>query len=591
MGRPQLRTGLALRSAAMAQPAGREQMYPAPTVREAMAFGGFAEARLVGGTGGLDRKIDWVRLMETPETVRLLRPNDLLLTTAFAIKDDREAQLALVDGVARAGGSGLIVKPERYLHELPAEMIAEADRLDLPLFELREDIPFVDVMEPLLERIINAEHWRLKRSLEIHSRFAEIVLDGKGINEIARTLSDLLDCAVSIEDASFHLLAHAGGSANDPHRKETIAHHGTPPRVVYDPQVQSALREVESRRHPLKVRAFPHVGMNKERIIAPILAANQVLGYISVIDAPPAQEDLATMAVEQAALVVAMALTKEREVAEVEARVRGEFLDDLVQGTYGDEQAVQRRARHLAYPLQGLHVYMRVDIDDFRSLLRSRQVTEDAIQALKREYFRRVSGVVRSNHPRALLGAHSDAIFALLPLGPGVDPADARRRTGALGHQVQDAVNGWKPGFTVSVGFSAPVEAPAGVAGAHREVDAVMETLARLRRWGQVISVPELGLTGLLAAVNHERLVEFAQRHLGPLIEHDRARGAGLVDTLRAYLDTGEQQAAARRLKVHPNTLRYRLDRIREIGGIELEDADTRLNLAVALRIHGLLAL
>ena len=568
-----------------------ERVHPAPTVREAMKFGGFARARLVAGAGGLDRKIEWVRPMDSPETVRVLRPNDLLLTTAFVIKDDREAQLALVDGVARAGGSGIIVKPERYLRGLPPEMLAEADRLDLPLFELDDEVPFMDVMGPLLERIINAEHWRLKRSLEIHSRFTELVLDGKGANEIARTLSDLLDCAVSIEDASFHLLAHAGGSANDPHRKETIAHHGTPARVIYDPQVQRALREIETRRHPMKVPAFPHVGMNKERIIAPILAANQVLGYISVIDAPPEQEDLATMAVEQAALVVAMALTKEREVAEVEARVRGEFLDDLVQGTYGDDAAAQRRARHLGYPLLGAHIYMRVDVDDFRTLLRAKQVTEDAIQALKREYFRRVSGVVRGNHPRALLGAHSDAVFALLPLGVGADPGDARRRTMALGVQVQEAIDSWKPGYTDTVGFSAPVEAPAGVAGAHREVEAVMETLSRLRRWGQVVSVPELGLTGLLAGVNHERLVEFAHRHLGPLIDHDRARGTELVATLRAYLETGEQQAAARRLDVHPNTLRYRLDRIREIAGIDLDEAEAKLNLAVALRIQGLLGL
>jgi PucR family transcriptional regulator, purine catabolism regulatory protein len=569
----------------------KHALHPAPTVREAMSFGGFAKARLVAGARGLNRPIEWVRLMETPETVRLLRPHDLLLTTAFAIKDDPAAQAALVAGVARAEGAGLVVKPERYLRTLPAGMIAEADRLDLPLFELDDEVPFVDVMEPLLERIINAEHWRLKRSLEIHTRFTELVLDGKGVNEIARTLSDLLDCAVSIEDASFHLLAHAGGSANDPHRKETIARHGTPARVIYDPQVQRALREIEHRRHPMKVPAFPHVGMNKERIIAPILASHQVLGYISVIDAPPEQEDLATMAVEQAALVVAMALTKEREVAEVEARVRGEFLDDLVQGTFGDEAAAQRRARHLGYPIQGAHIYMRVDIDDFRTLLRSKQVTEDAIQALKREYFRRVSGVVRANHPRVLLGAHSDAIFALLPLGLGADAGEAQRRTTALGVQVQEAVASWKPGFTVSVGFSAPVEAPGGVAGAHREVEAVMETLSRLKRWGQVVSVPELGLTGLLAGVNHERLIEFSQRHLGSLLEHDRARSADLVQTLRAYLETGEQLAAARRLDIHPNTLRYRLDRIREITGAELDDPETRLNLAVALRVQGLLGL
>ncbi len=566
-------------------------IHPRPTVREAMGFGGFARAKLLAGRGGLERTIEWVRLMETPETVRVLRKGDLLLTTAFSIKDDRQAQLELVDGVARAEGAGLVIKPERYLHRLPHEMLAEADRLDLPLFELEDAVPFVDVMEPLLERIINAEHWRLKRSLDIHSRFTELVLDGKGVNEITRTLADLLNAAVSVEDASFHLLAHAGGSANDPHRKETIARHGTPQRIVYDPQVARFLREVEHHRHPMVMPAFPHLGLSRERILAPILAANQVLGYISVIDSEPHNEELAFMAVEQAALVVALALTKEREVAEVESRVRGEFLDDLIQGTYGDEAAAQRRARHLGFPLQGTHILMAVDIDDFRGFHRARQIGEDAIQALKRDFVRRVSGVVRGSHPRALLGAHSDSVYSLLPLGMGADHPDAQRRAHQLGQQVQDAIVAWKPGFTVSIGLSAPIEAPEGVAGAHREVTAVMETLGRFKRWSQVISVPQLGVTGLLAGVNHERLLEFAHRHLGPLIEHDRARGGELVETLKSYLEAGEQQAAAKRLGIHPNTLRYRLDRVREVGGIELEDPETRLNLAVALRVQGLLGL
>src|SRR5437879_9960862 len=112
-------------------------------------------------------------------------------------------------------------------------------------------------------------------------------------------------------------------------------------------------REVEQKRGPVKVPAFPHVGMSRERLIAPILAANQVLGYISVLDHPPHHEELAYMAIEQAALVLALAIAKERELAEVEGRVRGEFLEDLLAGTYGDGAAGQRRARHLGYPMDG----------------------------------------------------------------------------------------------------------------------------------------------------------------------------------------------------------------------------------------------
>jgi purine catabolism regulator len=493
--------------------------------------------------------------METPETPVRMRPNELLLTTGFPVRDNPTAQVRVLELLDASGGSALVVKLGRYLEELPPGMAGEADRLSLPLFTISPDVSWTDLMEPLLERIINAEHWRLKRSLEIHGRFTELVLDGKGVNEICRTLSELLDSAVSVEDASFHLLAHAGGARSDPLRRETIARHGTPPRVLYDPQIQSMLREVTEHRHPMKVPAFPHLGMHRGRIIAPILAANQLLGVISILDHPPDNDELAFMAVEQAAMAMALALTKEREVSEVEGRLRGEFLDDLVHGTYGDDASAERRARHVGFPLGGRHVLMVVDVDDFRGFLRTRQITEDAIQAVKREFLRRVSGVIRATHARALIDPRSDSVVALLPLGPEV-PDDHSERLSGLGHQIREVIADWRPGFTVSVGLSAPVEAPAGVATAHREVRAVMDTLARFKRWSQVVAVPELGLTGLLAGVSDERLVEFASRHLGSLAEHDRVRNGNLVGTLKAYLEEGEQQAAARRLRIHPNSLR-----------------------------------
>src|SRR6195256_1144342 len=438
------------------------EVQPRPPVRDAM-HSALANAKLVAGAEGLDRPVEWVRLMETPEVQP--RAGDLMFTSGVPIKDDIAAQIRLVGRIADSGGAGLVVRPLPYLRKLPPEMVSEADRLNVPLFTIAADVQFIDLMAPLLERIINAEHWRLKRSLEIHRRFTELVLDGKGVTEICRTLAELLESSVVIEDASFHLLAHAGSSA-DPHRKETIQRQGTPQRVLFDPQIQRMLREIEAKRGPVKVPAFPHVGMSRERLIAPILAANQVLGYISVLDHPPHNEELAFMAIEQAALVLALAVAKERELSEVEGRVRGEYLEDLLHGTYGDEAAAQRRARHLGYPLSGSHIVMLVDIDDFRGFNRARQIPEDAIQALKREFLRRVTGVVRMSYPRALLQGRSDQVVSLLPLGSEGD--DPQVRVHALGLQIQQAIADWKPGFTVSVGFSGPAEAPTGVAGAPR---------------------------------------------------------------------------------------------------------------------------
>ncbi|HYM66735.1 MAG TPA: PucR family transcriptional regulator ligand-binding domain-containing protein, partial [Patescibacteria group bacterium] len=236
-----------------ARKAPEAEFEPRPTVRDTMRSI-LADATLVAGAAGLDRPVEWARIMETPDVQP--RAGDLMFTTGFPIKDDPGAQVRLVERIAGSGGAGLVVRPQPYMHELPAQMVSEADRLQVPLLTVAADVHLIDLMAPLLERIINAEHWRLKRSIEIHRRFTEIVLDGKGVNEICRTLAEILDSAVSVEDASFHLLAHAGGST-DPHRKETIQRQGTPQRVLFDPQIQRVLREVEANRGPVKVPAFP----------------------------------------------------------------------------------------------------------------------------------------------------------------------------------------------------------------------------------------------------------------------------------------------------------------------------------------------
>src|SRR5258708_16110161 len=82
---------------------------PPPTVREAMRFGAFANAKLVAGAEGLDRPIEWVRMMETPE-VRP-RAGDLMLTTGFPIKDDHHPQVRLLAPIPQNPPPPLPVPP------------------------------------------------------------------------------------------------------------------------------------------------------------------------------------------------------------------------------------------------------------------------------------------------------------------------------------------------------------------------------------------------------------------------------------------------------------------------------------------------
>ena len=89
----------------------------------------------------------------------------------------------------------------------------------------------------------------------------------------------------------------------------------------------------------------------------------------------------------------------------------------------------------------------------------------------------------------------------------------------------------------------------------------------------------------LLQLEYHPELQTFKQEILGPLLDYEG--GGELLRTLEAYFDNnGNLSQAAESLYIHRNTLIYRMERIAEISGLDLDNTETRLAVQLALRIH-----
>jgi len=183
--------------------------------------------------------------------------------------------------------------------------------------------------------------------------------------------------------------------------------------------------------------------------------------------------------------------------------------------------------------------------------------------------------------------------FAVLLTGPT-----------ALGTEFHDLVSAHRSMLASDPTTILAISEPIGAA--HRAPSAVRQAqfLVRLQRDGvltdQVIradAYDDVGAFGLLlpfaseadvdVARARDRMDAFATALLGPLEQHDRRRGSELIATLDAYLALGGALAqAAERLNIHRNTLSYRLGRIAELTGRDLNDATTRFLMQAALVIR-----
>ena len=559
------------------------------TVREALTFGGLRSGIVLAGGHGLDHRITWVKVLESPETFRFVREGDLLLTVGYAFKDDPAAPVHAIQELAARSAAGIVIKPEPYLGDVPPAMREEADELAIPIVWLPERVAYAEVAVPIVERLVNREAALLRLSLDIHRRFTQLALNDEGVEAIVRTLAEIVQSSVVFLNPDFHVVAsHTVAGKVDPLREQTLASGQVPPSVLQRLGISPRMMmDTFDDRSPRKVEGQPALGITTPRILAPVTAGANCFGCLSVMEDSMLPDELALAAVEHAATVLALELVKQRDVAQAEDRVRGELVDDLLSGTYGDEPDVVRRARYLRYDLSVPHLLLVVDVDQFALLIRARQYDERRVIGLKQQLLRVVMTVAARRYPRHLLTSRSDSIILLAPLDDMTAVKAAGRQ---LAEAIQEAVREADPGLRVSVAIGRPCLKPKDYRAAFLDAQRALEIMTRFGRREQVVDFERFGIDRLLAQIQDRReLEEFASHRLGPVIGYDEARGTPLLHTLEAYLRRhGNLLQAARDLHIHQNTLRYRLARITEMLEVDLRDEDERLDLLLALRVLAL---
>lgn len=147
----------------------------------------------------------------------------------------------------------------------------------------------------------------------------------------------------------------------------------------------------------------------------------------------------------------------------------------------------------------------------------------------------------------------------------------------------------------VSRPFVDPAERSAAEAEARATLEAVEELPGRPAGWSgdanaatapRVVLAERIAVYRLLGELhNLPNGPRLAAALLAPLLVGSRAAQRRRIATLRAVLDHPAGSSAAQALRVHRNTLQYRVDRLEALTGWHLDDPDLRLALAVAVRI------
>ncbi|MGH7705985.1 MAG: helix-turn-helix domain-containing protein [Candidatus Dormibacteria bacterium] len=412
----------------------------------------------------------------------------------------------------------------------------------------------------------------IRLSQTVHERFTELALSGAGMPKILEAISALAGGEVGLYDPIGFRLEHGAGPGL------------AVKRLAIPAQLTGS-------------RASAPVGLSlsqprMELVLAPVRAGDELVAVLAVEGTVAGAEPGRRRALEHGATVVALELLKERAAAEVERRLRGDLLEGLLTpGQSPDDIArLAVRAERLGYRIPDQAWVLVLEPDDERTLA--------SFQSLPiQERLQRDLGELTGRHfPGALVVGRATYSVLLIPARAASPQGGAPQPSPAaleeFSRSALELAQGLGRGLAFSVGLGNLASSAIELARAHEEARQALRLARRAGQRGQVTSYRSLGALRLLLEVRDPgALRRFVEETLGPVLTYAQRHRTPLLPTLEALVaQRWNQRAAGRQLHVHINTLAYRVQRIEDLLGASLDDAETRVVLSIALQARQLLA-
>ncbi|MCY3779741.1 MAG: PucR family transcriptional regulator ligand-binding domain-containing protein [Chloroflexi bacterium] len=529
------------------------------TLQQALQLPLLEKARVVAGAGGLERPIRWVHNVGVPNAAEWLHGGELVLTTVFNMPDAPAAQCEFLRQLAERGIIGVVITIGTLVDEIPNYLRAIGDELDLPLIELPYQTRFVDIAKVINERIAEENLDTISRALSIQQRLSRLVLEGGGFTDLANMLADQVGHSISIENDRFEAIANRNIAEVDSARRYTIRHGRTNPQLIEALEVEYLPRIRETLR-PVQLPVMPELGLEMERLLAPIVVQGEIYGYMWIIADVHALTPIDMMAIEIGATVAALLMLYQESLQTAEASLKGSMMAQLIEGEGTSQTILRDQSLRYGVDLRLPWRMLLVNISD--------EQPPNSTRA-----YRTINHVLTSGKRQAVAAQFAGQVVIL---------AQAEEEVGALAQALVEQLENGRGCLKIAISSKFTGMAQVGIA--HQQCNDVLAMGQRIDRRSHVHRFEDFGYIHTLF---HAGPAGMAQNDHVPILRRllDE-RQADLFNTLETYLDAGGNSVqTAETLHIHRSTLNYRLARIKEICDADLSEPSTRLNLQIALKL------
>lgn len=526
--------------------------------------------RVIAGDGMLGQQVTWTTVIypEDGTASKSLQRGEMILVAPHSGDESRitTTDLDVVRWACEMHASAVVLSTPPS-----PTAIAEANAFAMPVLALPTGSRIRLVEKAVVSLLVDRKGQIERRGTQIYRQLAQISSRNEGMAELVNAMARLTNKSVVIQDKRLKILYSSVQPQFVGFWEEVEVFLKKLDNLPVEIQDRHRVSEIDN---PVLMQSLPAPGL--ARLVSPVVTKDIGRGFLSIIGWDNTLDDIDTLVAEHGAAACALEMAKAKAISDTEKRLRGTFLDRVLGGDVSHQEAV-RQGERFEHDMQQTHLAIVLAWQGDKTYSTRRLETI-------------VNSVVSSHRSDALVWQREREGEVVVFYACGnKDPIDTSLK---LAKAFSAEVQRQYPHAQVAIGLGQEAADVSGWRTSYRDANQALE-LARRLQTGEPLYIGDLGVYQLILSLSdREKLIHFCDHVLGPLVSYDRDQEADLIKTLDAFFAChGNLSETAKLLFVHRNTLLYRMNRINTIGKIDLERAETRLALHLALTIRRLLLL
>ena len=545
------------------------------TVRKLLESEQFPKMKLLCGEKGLDLEVKGIRIIEIEDMERYLTGGEILITSfqVYLSCNDREVEQHFED-LVKSDISGFIVKKRKEYDPTGRRLSLlekHCKKYEIPLVEISEDLYYWGIIRYVIMQVFDKATARLKYFKITHDNFNAFILNNNGscntASDIIKFLSVMIENPVVLYYGNLNCMV----STNSDNSKLILSDEIQP----YKPNIIT------------KFQYMKQMKGSCVQYVVKFAILNEMEIYITITEENRELTELDYMAIENAIINLQYGFLSEFAQDEVKKKYQRDIVHNILNGLLSSKEMTEAASQ---LGMKESDTYRVVDFHTIKKNVQ-RKYTKEQLQEVGV-----IVGELMYLLPDALIYRNMDQIVMIQQVDSNQTELEYQKEMEEVEDVIQRSILYRKKDTDFQIGIGKSVEGYQRLKESYHEASRAIKYIDIIRlvtgdKNKSVVHYSNLGFFQIFGEIDDvTELERYIPETLKKLYLYDDEHKGELITTLQMYLGNNQSiKKTADAMFVHYRTISYRLEKIKQISGINFDDANEVLAVSNGLIIYKML--